>query len=169
MYVTMVTTCLDLVQTPEILVWLLPGCCRHGVSVHCLCVQILSLYAARWPVLPTCMQLILVSWYVDSMLPLLDVQFERCFAMQSYPSKAWFLWVVVQTSVQHNLFISYWSIFLSWLPLWRWWLHSCWMFILIAEYGSVHRGDCINCETCHFCFDLAFVWPSFGCTDFHSA
>ena len=34
------------------------------------------------------------------------------------------------------------------------------MFILLAEYGLVHRGDCINCETCHFCFDPAFVWLS---------
>ena len=26
------------------------------------------------------------------------------------------------------------------------------MFILLVEYGLVHRGDCINyCETCHFC------------------
>ena len=40
------------------------------------------------------------------------------------------------------------------------------MFILLVEYGLVHRGDCINCETCYFCFDLAFVWPSLGCTDF---
>ena len=31
------------------------------------------------------------------------------------------------------------------------------MFILLVEYGLVHRGDCINCETCHFCFDLAFM------------
>ena len=25
-------------------------------------------------------------------------------------------------------------------------------------YGLVHRGDCINCETCYFCFDLAESW-----------
>ena len=30
------------------------------------------------------------------------------------------------------------------------------MFILLAEYGLVHRGDCINCETCYFCLDPAF-------------
>ena len=30
--------------------------------------------------------------------------------------------------------------------------------MLTAEYGLVHRGDCINCETCYFCFDPAFVW-----------
>ena len=36
-------------------------------------------------------------------------------------------------------------------------LHSCGMFSLLVEYGLVHRGDCINCETCYFCFDPAFV------------
>ena len=45
-----------------------PSCSRYGVRVHCLCVQILSFYATRWPVLPSCMQLTLVSWYVASML-----------------------------------------------------------------------------------------------------
>ena len=40
------------------------------------------------------------------------------------------------------------------------------MFILLVEYGLVHRGDCINCETCYFCFNLAFVWPSLGRLDF---
>ena len=43
------------------------------------------------------------------------------------------------------------------------------MFILLAEYGLVHRGDCVNCETCYFCFDLAFVCPSLVRTDFHFA
>ena len=48
-------------------------------------------------------------------------------------------------------------------------VHFTRMFILLVEYGLVHMGDCINCETCHFCFDLAFVWPSPGRADFHSA
>ena len=39
---------------------------------------------------------------------------------------------------------------------------------LLVEYGLVHSGDRINCETCYFCFDPAFVWPSFGRADFHS-
>ena len=39
------------------------------------------------------------------------------------------------------------------------------MFILIVEYGLVHRIDCIDCGTCHFCFDPAFVWPSIGRAD----
>ena len=43
------------------------------------------------------------------------------------------------------------------------------MFTLIVEHGLVHRGDCINCDTCNFCFDPAFVWPSLGRADFHSA
>ena len=43
------------------------------------------------------------------------------------------------------------------------------MFILVVEYGLLHRGDCINCETCYFCFDPAFVWPILGLADFHSA
>ena len=58
-----------------------PGC-NYGVSVHCMCVQISSLYAIRRPVLPKYMQLTLVSWYVASMLccHCWDVQFEWCFA-----------------------------------------------------------------------------------------
>ena len=43
------------------------------------------------------------------------------------------------------------------------------MFSLLVEYGLVHRGDCVNCETCYFCFDPAFVWPSLGRADFHYA
>ena len=43
------------------------------------------------------------------------------------------------------------------------------MFILLVECGLMHRDDCINCETCYFCFDRAFVWPSLGRADFHSA
>ena len=43
------------------------------------------------------------------------------------------------------------------------------MFSLLVAYGLVHRGDCINCETCYFCFDPAFVWPSLGRADFQSA
>ena len=71
-----------------------PGCSRHGVSVHCLCVQISSFYATRWPVFPTCMQLILVSWYVAiSMLCCHCWVFSLSDAlpMQSYPSKVWVL------------------------------------------------------------------------------
>ena len=42
------------------------------------------------------------------------------------------------------------------------------MFILLVECGLVHRDDYINSETCYFCFDPAFVWPSLGHADFHS-
>ena len=48
-------------------------------------------------------------------------------------------------------------------------LKYCRMFILLVECGLVHRGDCVNCETCYFCFDPALVWPSLGRADFHSA
>ena len=45
----------------------------------------------------------------------------------------------------------------------------CRTFSLLAECGLTHRDDCINCEMCYFCFDPAFVWPSLGHSDFHSA
>ena len=71
-----------------------PGSCsRHGVSVHCMCVHILNLYATGWPVFPKCMQLTLVSWYVASMLSCYCWMFSLSDAlpMQSYPSKVWVL------------------------------------------------------------------------------
>ena len=156
--------------------------CRHGVSVHCSCVQILSFYATRWPVLPSCMQLTLINWYVASMLCCHCWMFSLSDAlpMQSYPSKVW----VDPLSVQPcrslyditylfsflQIYVSIWNRwYISWLTLWRCWLHSCRMFILLVEYGLVHRGDCINCEICHFCFDPAFVWPSLRRADFDSA
>ena len=69
-----------------------------------------------------------------------------------------FLWIYVSTR-------NRW--YILWLTLWRRWLQSCRMFILLVECGLMHRDDCINCETCYFCFDPAFVWPSLGRTDFH--
>ena len=150
-----------------------PGCSRRGVSVHCLCVQILSLYATRWPVFPT--------WYVASMLSCHCWMFSLSDAlpMQSYPSKVWVLCqrgradlCAAQLICCLPIYFSawnWWDIKLLWLTLWRCWLHRCWMFILLVEYGLVHRGDCINCETCHCCFDPAFVWPSLGRADFDSA
>ena len=33
----------------------------------------------------------------------------------------------------------------------------CWL-----KYGLVLGADCIDCETCYFCFDPAFVWLSLG-------
>ena len=133
----MFTMCPDFgSNTWEISARLPLGCCRHGVSVHCMCVQISSLYAAKWPVLLTCMQLTLVSWYVASMQCCHCWMFSLSDAlpMQSYPSKVWFLCVAVQISAWHNLSVSYRSIFLHeigsilWLTLWWCWLHSCWMF-----------------------------------------
>ena len=68
--------------------WLQPPWCQCT-----LCIQMLSLYAAKWPALPKCMQLILVSWYVASMLCCHYWMFSLSDAlpMQSYPSKVWVL------------------------------------------------------------------------------
>ena len=141
-------------------------CCGLVAAMVYVCFQISSLYATRWPVFPTCKQLILVSWYVAwSYAAIVGcsewVMLCRCKVIPlKYGS---FVSVAVQISARHNLFVSYRSIFLhkiggiSWLTLCRCWLYSCRMFILLVEYGLVHRGDCINCETCHFCFDPAFV------------
>ena len=65
-----------------------PGCSHHGISVHCMCVQISNLYTMKWPVLPSCMQLTLVSWYVASMLCCHCWMFSLSdsLLMQSYPS-----------------------------------------------------------------------------------
>ena len=83
------------------------------------------------------------------MLPLLDVQLEWCFADVSYPSVKYgsFVSEAVQISARHNLFVFYLSIF-------------------VHEIGGI---SWLNCETCHFCFDPAFVWPSLGRADFHPA
>ena len=86
-----------------------PGCSHHGVSVHCLCIQMLSFYATKWPVLPTCMQLTLVSWYVASMLYVaivgcsVWVMLCRCNVIPlKYGS---FVRAAVQISVRHDLFV----------------------------------------------------------------
>ena len=138
----------------------------------------LSLYATGWPVFPKRMQLTLVSWYVASMLccHCWMFSFSDALPTQNYPSK---VWVLCQSGRAYlcvaQLICFYRSNFLyeiggiSWLTFWRCWLHSCRMFILLDEYGLVHSGDCTNCETCYFCFDPAFVWPSLGRADFHSA
>ena len=80
-----------------------PGCSRHGVSVHCMCVHILSFYATGWPVFPKCMQLTLVRWYVASMLCCHCWMFSWSDAlpMQSYPSNK----SMGTLSVRHNLFV----------------------------------------------------------------
>ena len=149
-YVTMLTTYLDSgSNTWEISAWLPPGCCRHGVSVHCTT---------------------LVSWYVASMLCCHCWMFSLSDAlpMQSYPSRVWFLCVAVQICVRDNLFPTDLFfrmksvVYVSWLTLWSCSLHSCRMFVLTVEYGLVHRGDCMNCETLYFSFDPAFVWPDLG-------
>ena len=67
--------------------------------------------------------------------------------MQSYPSKVWVLCQCGRADLCAAQLISFCrSMFLheiggrSWLTLWRCWLHSCRMFILLIEYGLVHKG-----------------------------
>ena len=168
--VTMFTTCLDFGSWTWVISALdcrLHGCSRYGVRLPWLCVRMLSLYATGWPVFSKCI------WYVTSMLCCHCWMFSLSDAlpMQSYPSK---VWVLCQCGITYICLVSCRSMFLHeiggilWLALWRCWLHSCRMLRLLVEYGLVHRGDCINCETCYFCFDPAFVWPSLGRADFNS-
>ena len=121
-----------------------------------------------------CMQLTLVSWYVTGTLCCHCWMFSLSDAlpMQSYPSKVGFLCVAVQICVRDNLFPTDLFfrmksvVYVSWLTLWSCSLHSCGMFVLTVEYGLVHRGDCMNCETLYFSFDPAFVWPDLGAQTF---
>ena len=71
-----------------------PGCSHHGISVHCMCVQISNLYSVKWPVLPSCMQLTLVSWYVASMLRCHCWLFSLSDALLMHPSVGYgsFVW-----------------------------------------------------------------------------
>ena len=84
--------------------------------------------------------------------------------MQSYPSKAWFRLVWPCKSLRGTTYL---------FPTDLFFLHEMantlkLLTFLIVEYGLVHRGDCINCKTCYFCFNPDFVWSSLsGCTDFH--
>ena len=133
-----------------------PFCNRYGVRLPWLCgVRMLSLYATGWPVFPKC-------WYVASILCCHCWMFSLSDAlpMQSCPSKVWVLRQCGSTylcAASLICLVSYRSMLLheiggiSWLTLWRCWLHSCRMLRLLVEYGLVHRGDCINCETCYFC------------------
>ena len=117
-----------------------PGCSRHGISVHCLCVQILSFYATRWPMLPKCMQLALVSWYVASITMLCChcwmFSLSDALPMQSYPSKVLVLCQCGRADLCAAQLICFLPIYFStWnrLTLWRCWLHSCRMFILLVN------------------------------------
>ena len=122
-----------------------PGCSRHGVSVYCLCVQMLSFYATRWPVLPTCMQLTLVSWYVASMLYVaivgcsVWVMLCRC---EVIPLKLWVLCQCGRADLSAAQLICFCrSSFLHeiggilWLTLWKCWLHS---IVECSFYSNVH-------------------------------
>ena len=135
--VTMFTTCLDLLleHMGNFGVRLPPGCSRHGVSVHCLCIQMLSFYAKRWPVFPSCMQLTLISWYVASMLCCHCWMFgwSDALPMQSYPSVGYCSFVRPCRSLCGITYLfSFLPIYFStwnptgilWITLWRCWLHS---------------------------------------------
>ena len=114
------------------------------------------------------MQLILVSWYVANKLCCHCWMFSLSDAllMQSYSSKVWFRLVwPCRSLLGTTCFFFNRSIFLheiggiSWLTLWRCWLHSCRMFILLVEYGLGHRGVCIN-------WDMSFLfWSGFRMTE----
>jgi len=155
-----------------------PGCSRHGVSVHCLCVQMLCK--------PLCHRMTgvskMCSYYV--MLPLWDFHLEWCFAdVNGYSSVGYGSFVrpcrslcgiTYLFSIQPIYFSAWnrWHIMANTLKMLTSYLsnvHYTRMFSLLVEYGLMLRGDCINCETCYFCFDPAFVWPSLGRADFDSA
>ena len=103
-------------------------------SVYIVCVHILSCYATGWPLLPKCMHLTLVSWYVASMWHVaivgcsVWVMLCRC---EVIPFK---VWVLCQCGRAYlcaaQLICIYRSMFLHeiggilWLTLWRCWLHS---------------------------------------------
>ena len=135
---------LILVPVWEISAWLTRPGCSHGVSVLCSCVQISSHYAAKWPALPSCIQLILVSWYVASMLCCHCWKFSWSDAlpMKSYSSVKYGSFARPCRSLCGiTYFFSFLPIYflheisgISWLTLWRCWLHSCRRFILIVEY-----------------------------------
>ena len=109
-----------------------------------------NIYAAKWPVLSTCMHLILFIWHVISML---------CWMLSlsdSYPSKLWFLCAELHVYFKNhgwqNVYISASNMYASnpvymiynqyvmldvkfeWCLLHHC-LRICQMFILIAEYG----------------------------------
>ena len=83
--------------------------------------------------------------------------------MQSYPP---YSWVLCQRGHAYlctaQLICFYWSNFLHeiggllWLTLWRCWLHSCGMFILLVEYGLVPRVD-------YKLWDMSFLFWSIFC------
>ena len=87
-----------------------------------------------------------------------------------------FVSVAVQISARHNLFptdlffymksVVY--IMANTLKMLTSWLSNVHLNITV-EYMVECRGLIVNSETCYFCFDPAFVWPSLGHADFHSA
>jgi len=112
------------------------------------------------------MQLTLVCWYVACMLLAIVgcsvwVMLCQCKVIPlKYGSFVWPYRSLCNTIYLLPTYLFFYG-GISWLTPWRCWLHSCWMFILIVEYGLVHWGDCINCETHYFCFDLCLSCKPF--------
>ena len=139
--------------------------CRHGVSVHCMCVQILSLYATGWPVLPSCMQLTLVGWYVASMLCCHCWVFSLSDAlpMQSYPSKVWVLCQCGRADLCAAQLICFLPIYFS---TWnRWYIMANTLKMLTSWLSNIHLNGWIyglvpsaDCKL----WDMLFLfWSSF--------
>ena len=158
----MFTTCLDFgswtwVISVLIAAWLQPLWRQSTLYVWVP----LSFYATRWPVLPKCMQLTLVSWYVANMLCChwWMLSLSDALPMQSYPSKVW-VFCQCGRAAQHICLVSYRSMFLHeiggilWLTLWRCWLHSVecsvyfsfWSGFWMAESWARRLSLCLACK-----------------------
>ena len=160
-----------------------PGCSRHDVSVHCLCVYILSFYATGWPLLPKCMHLTLVCWCVASMLccHCWMLSLTDALSMRSYPSEVWVLRQCGRADLCAAQLICFLPIsFSTWN---RWYIMANtedvdFIVVKCSFYSNVHftswiwfsaYGWLYKLWDMLFLFDLAFVWPSLGRADFHSA
>ena len=93
-------------------------------------------------VLPTCMQLILVSWYVASMLCCHCWMFSLSDAlpMQSYPSKVWFFCVAVQISAGAAQLICFLPVYIS---TWNRW------YIMAGTLAMLHPATHVICTRTH--------------------
>ena len=93
-------------------------------------------------VLPTCMQLILVSWYVASMLCCHCWMFSLSDAlpMQSYPSKVWFFCVAVQISACAAQLICFLPVYIS---TWNRW------YIMAGTLAMLHPATHVICTRTH--------------------
>ena len=146
--VTMFTTCLEFgSNTWKRSAWLSPGC-SHGVRVHCMCVQISSLYV-RWCVTST---LCCHCWMFS---------FSAALPLQSYLSRVYMVPLCGRADLYAAKLVSYRSIFLHEIGGISQ-LAGCLLQCLPSYLSNVHVnswiwciGVNINCEERYFCFDLA--------------